>query len=350
MLKRLSLALGIPLALLAGLPAAGAAVDPLDRPALSSPLAARTLLTAVTRAGTRLVAVGERGHIVLSDDDGATWRQAEAPTSVTLTAVGFAAPNLGWAVGHGGVVLRTVDGGATWTRQLDGRTAARLILDSTPAGDARARAEAERLVREGPDKPFFDLLVQSTREVMVVGAYGLVFATQDGGASWRPALDRVPNPERKHVYAIRLHGTAIYLAGEQGLLARSDDGGRTFSALDSPYAGSFFGLVTVPGGDVLALGLRGNLYRTGDRGGGWTKVDLGSQNSLTAGLVRRDGTIVLFDEAGALWSSGDGGRSFARRRDMVAFPFLGGVDLPGGALLAVGAGGAARLSTAAPVK
>lgn len=348
MLKRLSLALGIPLALLAGMPAGHAAVDPLDRPALSSPLAPHALLTAVTRAGPRLVAVGERGHIVLSDDDGATWRQAAAPTSVTLTAVRFAGPAIGWAVGHGGVVLRTLDGGVTWTRQLDGRAAARLILESTPADDARA--EAERLVREGPDKPFFDLLVRSPREVMVVGAYGLAFATQDGGATWRPALDRIPNPERKHIYAVRAHGQSVYLAGEQGLLARSDDGGQRFAALNSPYVGSFFGLVAAPGGNVLALGLRGNLYRSGDRGAGWAKVDLGSQNSLTGGLALRDGTIVLLDEAGARWLSGDGGRSFARRSDTVAFPFLDGVELPGGGLLAVGARGVARLSAAAPVK
>jgi photosystem II stability/assembly factor-like uncharacterized protein len=63
-------------------------------------------LTGIARAGKRLVAVGERGIVVLSDDDGATWRQASVPVSVTLAAVQFPTPTQGWVVGHYGVVLR----------------------------------------------------------------------------------------------------------------------------------------------------------------------------------------------------------------------------------------------------
>lgn len=347
--KRLLPALAVPLALLAGTPAARAATDaatpdPLDRPARISPLAAHALLTSVTRAGTRLVAVGERGHILLSDDDGMSWRQAAAPTSVTLTTVRFADATTGWAVGHEGVVLRTLDGGTSWTRRLDGRTAAALVVRATPAHDGRARAEAERLVQDGPDKPFFDLLVRGPRDVLVVGAYGLAFETRDGGESWSPALDRIPNPGRSHIYALQPVGDTVYAAGEQGLLARSADGGEHFELLDSPYVGSFFGLAVAPGGAVLALGLRGNLYRTDDRGATWTKVDLGSQYSLTGGMSLRDGAALLVDEAGTVWLSTDRGRSFQPRLDSAGFPLLGTVELRDGEVLAVGARGTARLT------
>src|SRR5690349_8937389 len=43
-------------------------------------LAAKSLLLDVARAGSRLVAVGDRGHVLLSDDEGGTWRQVIVPT------------------------------------------------------------------------------------------------------------------------------------------------------------------------------------------------------------------------------------------------------------------------------
>ena len=64
-------------------PATGAGfVDPLDAPSTQSPLAQRSLLLGVTKAGSsRLVAVGQRGHVVYSTDSGATWKQANVPVS-----------------------------------------------------------------------------------------------------------------------------------------------------------------------------------------------------------------------------------------------------------------------------
>src|SRR5688572_32351199 len=64
---------------------------PADPPARPARLAARSLLLDITHAGERLVAVGERGHVLQSDDAGATWKQAErVPTSAMLTGVHFA--------------------------------------------------------------------------------------------------------------------------------------------------------------------------------------------------------------------------------------------------------------------
>ena len=116
-------------------------------------------------AGKRLVAAGARGHIVYSDDRGATWQQAKVPVSADLTALHFADARQGWAVGHEGVVLHTRDGGATWQVQLDGRRANALVLehvrklpaDTDPAVLEALKAEAERAAAEGPSRPFLDV-------------------------------------------------------------------------------------------------------------------------------------------------------------------------------------------------
>ena len=104
-------------------------VDVLDQPAMPSTLAAQRVLQATAVAGKRLVAAGARGHIVYSDDRGATWQQAKVPVSADLTALHFANARQGWAVGHEGVVLHTRDAGATWQVQLDGRRANALVLE-----------------------------------------------------------------------------------------------------------------------------------------------------------------------------------------------------------------------------
>ena len=118
--------------------AAGAGFqDPLAVPAQPSALASRSLLQGVARAGQRLVAVGQRGHIVHSSDGGGTWQQAKVPVSSDLTAVFFASERKGWAVGHDGVILHTTDGGLSWTLQFDGRARERPAGRSTCSSASR---------------------------------------------------------------------------------------------------------------------------------------------------------------------------------------------------------------------
>jgi len=149
-------------------------------------------------AGKRVVAAGARGHIVYSDDLGATWQQAKVPVSADLTALHFANAREGWAVGHEGVVLHTGDGGATWALQLDGRRANVLVLahvqqlpaDTDPVVLEALKSEAARAAAEGPSRPFLDVWFANAREGFVVGAYNLIFHTVDGGQSWQPWTER----------------------------------------------------------------------------------------------------------------------------------------------------------------
>ena len=76
----------------------------LVQPALVTPKALQGAMLAVGAAGTRLVAAGERGIVLYSDDAGKSWRQAAVPVSVSLTALQFVDGKNGWAVGHQGVV------------------------------------------------------------------------------------------------------------------------------------------------------------------------------------------------------------------------------------------------------
>ncbi len=320
--------------------------DSLDRPAMMTKMAERGLLLSVAAAGKRLVAVGERGHILISDDNGASWRQMQAPVSVTLTAVRFPTPLKGWALGHSGVVLHSDDAGETWVKQLDGRQAAQLVLDGlkakavtgqdTPEGLESRIASAEQLVGDGTDKPFLDLYFQDERKGFIVGAYNLIFRTEDGGSSWQPWLDHVENPRGLHLYGIQAVGRDLCIAGEQGLLLRSEDGGQTFNALPTPYEGSYFGLLPLKGGELIVHGLRGNAFKSHDHGNTWEKIDTTVPVSITAAAELRDGLLVLTTQSSDVLASRDQGRTFQHLTINEPFPFTGITQAANGNIVLVG--------------
>ncbi|MCP2006737.1 YCF48-related protein [Duganella violaceipulchra] len=336
--------------------AVGAAVAPaaLIQPALVTPKALNAAMLAIAAAGQRLVAAGERGTILYSDDAGASWRQASVPVGVSLTALQFIDARHGWAVGHQGVVLHSADGGATWSKQLDGIQAAALVLKAaaevTPQDLERALADARHLVADGPDKPFLDLHFANARNGYVLGAYNLLFKTDDGGATWQPWQQHVANPKGLHLYGMRGTGDALYLAGEQGLLLRSIDQGGSFSALASPYKGSYFGLLAARGGALVAFGLRGNAYWSGDQGASWSKVDTRVQASLAGGAELADGTLVLVSQGGDVLLSRDQGRSFAAQSGAAlppALPLAAVAQARDGALVVAGLRGLRRVAVPA---
>lgn len=333
---------------------AWAVPDVLERPSAPSAKAAGAVMLGITQAGARLVAVGERGIVLYSDDAGAHWRQAAVPVSVSLVGARFLNQKDGWAVGHSGVLLRTGDGGKSWTKHLDGTAAARLVVTAVSEGrlppgadPARAQADAERLVAEGPSKPFFDIHFFDDRNGLLIGAFGLALATSDGGATWRAALERFDNPKAKHLYAIAADGDACVVAGEQGAVFYSADRGRSFRALATPYEGTYFGAIAA-GPRTVVFGMRGNVYWSETPGGAWRKSDIATTQSLTAGLRLQDGSLLLTDETGRLFRSTDGGRSFQPQAGATGAPLTGAVQSADGTLFVSGVRGVTKIALPSP--
>jgi photosystem II stability/assembly factor-like uncharacterized protein len=241
------------------------------------------------------------------------------PSSSDLVAVAFSTPTQGWAVGHDGIVLRSTDAGTTWARVLDGRQAGTLMLEhyqreAAKLGDAKAAdallKEAERFAAQGAENPFLDIAFENASTGYLVGAFGLIFRTTDGGASWQPMLHAIDNPKALHLYAVRAVGGEVYVAGEQGLLLKLDRGTDRFRALELPYKGTLFGITGTPRA-LLVHGLRGTLLRSTDAGRSWQPVNTGLQVGLTASHTDAQGRIAVVSQAGHVLVSVDDGASFA---------------------------------------
>ena len=310
-------------ALMLGLPFSATADgfrDALDTPARQSPFAAKTLLNGVTNAGRRVIAVGQRGHIVYSDDAGKSWQQAQVPVSSDLVAVTFPTPEKGWAVGHDGIVLHSADSGASWTRQLDGRGVGKIMTDFYGAQAAKGNLgspevaaalidEAGRIAGQGAENPFLDVWFADENNGFVIGAFNLIFRTADGGKTWEPWFHRTANPNRLHFYALRKVGNNLYIVGEQGLVQKLDAAGGRFVALETGYKGTFFG-VTGSNGAVIVHGLRGNAFRSLDGGASWQKIETGLQDGVTGSSVCTEGRILLVSQSGRMLLSDNNGASF----------------------------------------
>jgi photosystem II stability/assembly factor-like uncharacterized protein len=228
-----------------------------------------------------------------------------------LVAVCFPNAETGWAVGHDGVVLKSIDAGRTWTRLLDGRGLGDvLVAYYTRSGDAKWLAEAQRFAAQGAENPFLDVWFDDDKSGFVVGAFGLVLRTGDGGKSWEPLMHAADNPKSLHLYAVRRIGSELFAVGEQGLALKLDRDSGRLAAMTLPYAGTLFGLVG-KGRTVIIHGLRGNVVRSTDAGASWQSVATGVGVGLTASTLDERGRIVIVSQAGHVLVSGDEGASFA---------------------------------------
>ncbi len=285
-----------------------------DRAATEAPLAIESLLLDGAVVGSRLVVVGERGHILVSTDGGASWTQAQVPTRALLTAVHMHDERTGWVVGHDAVILRTDDGGLTWA-----------MMHHAP--------EEER--------PLLDVWFRDEQTGFAVGAYGYFLATRDGGRTWK---SRVISEDDFHLNKLAPAGPErLYIAAEGGGAYRSDDDGETWRALSSPYAGSWFGALALDENQVLLLGLRGHLFRSGDAGESWARVDTATHATLTDAVRLTSDDVLITGLEGTLLVSRDGGRSVSPARLPSRQGISSALALADGGVLLTGEFGIQRL-------
>jgi photosystem II stability/assembly factor-like uncharacterized protein len=232
------------------------------------------VLLSVTRAGNRLVATGDRGIVLLSDDQGANWTQAATQTGALLTAALFTSPTEGWAVGQDSTILHTADAGAHWTTQLSasGADQALFSVASLP-----------------PDQP-------GETHLIATGAYALALETQNG-KDWSPV--KLPKmDEDYHLNCVLAHGADVVVIGEAGHAFMRHDG--AWTAMPLPYDGSQFGCLASRDGAFYSFGLRGSLFVSTTAAPGWKRIDTGEQRPIFGGTVLRNGSFVLVGGNGLL--------------------------------------------------
>ncbi len=270
-----------------------------------------SLMLGIARAGDRLVAVGERGSILLSEDSGKTWRGVPSNTEATLTHVTFVGPKTAFAVGWDGTILRTDDAGDSWVKQHE---------------DA------------SQDSGLFAVVGLPGGGALAAGAYGLFYKTEDG-KSWTDLHSDTLDPDAHTNALITPAPGRVVLAGETGNVYSSEDAGKSWKHLDFPYQGSLFGALALGPDDWLVFGLRGHALRTRDAGAHWAELSTPTPVGMMGGTILKDGRVVLV---------GSGGTAMISNADVTKFEALPQeehqglsdvVEAPDGSLVAVGEAG-----------
>ena len=276
------------------------------KPAEIMPLASHTLLLDITKVNnSSLVAVGQHGIILLSTD-AKHWRQASVPVQTTLTAVTFVGKQ-GWVVGHDAVILHSSDAGETWQIQ-------------------------QRLPQL--QKPLLDIAFKDQLHGIAIGAYGQFYRTNDGGKTWKFEFhDEFLNAsDAKYLADLKQHdetaylderssilphfnrifqdGVTLYLVGEMGTTARSNDFGRSWQLFNNFYQGSLFDIARTQQGNLLAVGLRGHVFRSLRNGSPWESIATHTTALLNAIVLANDNRIFVLGNNGSLLVSDDDGVSF----------------------------------------
>lgn len=280
LLRRSVSAFALRLAVLLGVSATVQAqgfIDPLDNPAqlYPQPLEALPIQALTQPDDKRLVAVGMRGVILVSDDQGEDWQQAAVPVSSDLLDVHFADARHGWAVGQDGVILASEDAGASWSTQLDGRAALTSLTRYYREQRNMSAQEREQHIQAldmnlggGPVLPFLSVHFVDTLKGYASGSFGMLVRTEDGGRHWSPALEYIDNEDQLHLNAIAQVGQRLFIASEQGRIFVTDAHGGYFRQIETDHVGSFFSIAG-QGRVILAGGLAGVIYASRDAGETW---------------------------------------------------------------------------------
>jgi len=270
------------------LPLASLQAQPLraERAEVTNHAGAATMLDAKW-AGERMVAVGDHGVVLLSDDEGQSFKQARVvPISTPLTSVSFADAKHGWAVGHWGAILVSSDGGESWQVQ-------RLSVEE--------------------DRPLFGVHFFNARQGVAVGLWSLVLTTEDGGKTWvEQTVAAPPGARRADLNLMGLfadgHG-GLYATAEQGQVLHTEDRGKNWRYLDTGYEGTLWAGAVLSDGSLLVGGQRGTLLHGSAGGGGFGRVPLNTKSSITD-IVVSGSQVLAVGLDGLLVESSDGGQSF----------------------------------------
>jgi photosystem II stability/assembly factor-like uncharacterized protein len=258
-------------------------------------------------SATNAVAVGTGGAIATTSNGGGSWFGRTSNTTQNLFSVYFASATHGWAVGSNGAIVMSADGGVTWSTQTSGTTAAlnsvafSSVTDGWAAGASGVLLHTTdgggnwQTVSTGSAENFNGIRIRSASELWLTGDNGTLLLSTDGGTNWAPVSTGTTNK----LYDIAFNsGSSGILAGAMGLTMTTSNDGGSWNTSTSGVSNNLNGVHFVTPLLGWAVGDLGTIINTTDGGYNWTLQTSGS----TARLNK-----VFFASATTGWAVGTGG-------------------------------------------
>ena len=250
---------------------------------ISPPLERRDVFYGMTIPAPDVIwAVGSNGKIVRSVNDGETWAAQVSPLSSHIQSISAWDERQAIAVGNQGRIAVTSDGGTHWVEV-----------------EAPHSEVANKLLR---------VRVYGDGVAWAVGELGAVLRTNDYGKTWQRAVAE-KDQAWNDVFFI---GNQGWVVGEFGAMLKTADGGATWNALSSPVKSSLLSVYFRDANNGVAVGLAGVVLRTSDGGNKWTLVKPATKEHLNSVIwdgshwiaVGDKGIMISSDMGGEDWRGG----------------------------------------------
>lgn len=217
-------------------------------------------------SATTGLAVGTGGTIIKTTNGGTTWSARSSLTANALTSVVFATPTNAYAVGQFGIILMSTNAGDNWTSQTTGTNLTSVCFSSANTGYA-------------------------------VGATGTILKTTNGGTNWTALTSGTTANLTCVFFATDLEG---YVTGAAGRIQKTTNGGTNWTLLTSGVTGTINSVNFVSTTLGWACGAAGTMLNTTNGGTNWVSQALGTN---TANI-----TCVNFQNVSTGWATGQTGR------------------------------------------
>lgn len=296
---------------------------------------------------------------------GQTWTRLRAETTNDLTAVHFADAQHGYIAGAFSTLLKTADGGETWTNVATPASASYVSVAARSAtevfigrvalyrtSNAGAHWDADVGGLEDTSGSIFDILFTSGTNGFLTKA-GAIFATTDGGTQWNLVaatelyLDDLFHPGGQTLFATGgITYIDIFSSVCRGDIARSKDGGQNWEVLLHPEINEIHSAVWENEQTGIVFTFTNKSHRTTDGGDTWQTLTESMVNTttgeripdiLTDAVIDSTGRIVAVDFGGNFLESADGIQWEITPGSGESFSAI--TKLPDGSLIAVGNGG-----------
>jgi photosystem II stability/assembly factor-like uncharacterized protein len=264
--------------------------------------------------------VGYNGKLLSTSDFGSTWNIVESGSQNGLFSISFAPDKKnGWIVGQAATIQKTSDGGKTWTPQ-GGRI---FMTDECRAGggDPDATDESDKC----PLAPLFAISAIDENTAVAIGDRSTLTITTDGGKTWntqtlRPIVTGEMDEnagiafEDPVLYDVQMLNSQLgFVVGEFGKILKTSDGGKTWHDKQGSLVGEeYFDIMELPTffdvefrneNEGFVVGLEGRVAKTTDGGETWAWAP--------HGIKEYDAPFYSIETLpnGSVWSVGGSGQA-----------------------------------------
>ena len=307
-------------------------------------------LNGVTGDGKDLFVIGDFGQMLVSEDGGIHWSESGVTGSELLSVCdgsGFEA-----ATGRSGTVLFSNDHGGSWTARGPNTTSGLFscyINGNTiyTAGDNGVIFRSNNMGKAWMPIPSPNvhttirwITSSDKRGLLILGTEsGEIFAGDTKGSSWNKvwsvsgAVNAISHDDDQ---------TVFIAVGANGMVARSIDGGQSWSSVKTPYTRTLVEIVYAPATrSFVVVGGGGFMASSVDGGVSWSRVLLPLNRAIRGLYISPKDEIVAVGQKGTVLIGNQGGMQLIRGSP---YDFKGIVTTASRGMFLYGAGGIIRHS------